>query len=604
MPIANLELYATTEFLFDDAAQVARPPKEYYREARRPFPDTSGTEQRTGVPPRVDEDDRVSSAPSRRGPAYESESETYRRIRTQMRNARGHKFVRVMVGGSTLFETGTDIYDPTKALSNTLPPGVPGVVAPPPLAYFPDQTRADGLFAEPEPETVDVTGSKQRVKATFDPGDDDAEVVAPATGWLTADPLDTVGPAGDNERTLVATQPVGIDLGADLGETVTGDEPFEYFDPAGKCGDVTPHDPVEETFEGDSPADLFIEADALDGPDPVLDGPVIESGNLSFDASRQVRTEFTATISGLERYIPVDSADALSPFVGATAVIGWRNTDRKERTREHVFATVTLDTPSINLDEDGLLVSLSGRSGEWFYSDAKLTENFEIPDGSNPIGVIKSLVTSVAPYGVKFAGGGGAQSVAEMSWSQGTRYWDVIDDLAVSAGVAIYVDDKGVFQITDIPRIDKAGDPVITWKYGDQKLKSVRRTLSTEDRVNGAIVRGESLTTDADPVEGRAGLSDGGPPMPYFHVDRGITDAGTAAALAASLYQVNKGTPERVDIVAAIEPGLEVGDTVLVRSGAVRLSRRYVARRIAIPLADDDWDMSVSTYERRTDLPA
>lgn len=170
--------------------------------------------------------------------------------------------------------------------------------------------------------------------------------------------------------------------------------------------------------------------------------------------------------------------------------------------------------------------------------------------------------------------------------------WQDMLDLARDIGCELFFDAYGVLTLRKVPdpNVDEA--QFIFDERSKPTITELTRRVTDEDTYNYVIVTGES-SYNQRPVRGTAADDDPGSPTyvggPYGVVALRVTSPAVvteyqAWEAARALLRKKKGATEQVDITAVPMPALEVSDVVGVERTRSKVTGRFLADYIYIPL--------------------
>jgi hypothetical protein len=366
---------------------------------------------------------------------------------------------------------------------------------------------------------------------------------------------------------------------------------------------------------------------------PVIDGSVeVDSSSITRRRmSCQLGPRLPVGTYGDVPTLPASAGDPLGHY-GQEITISWGLTYTNGLTEWLPVGVFRVEGASGSLLSDGP-VQVSGVSREAYVADARFTAPYTASSGSAQ-SLIGTLIHEVLPTVEVVVTASMDRRVPRTTWDEDR--WAAITDLATSIAAVVYADPYGRFVIADAPTL---GSPSV-WRVSGSTADTVRHVslfsdiftdifpstrlvdpgiggvlvsavaASSRARVyNGVIVRGESPSSDAAPVQGSAyDLTAGSPTrwgdpsvgafgmVPMFMAIPTVTTAEQAVAVARANLAKHVGAVSNLDVSAVPNAALEVGDVVEVipdagdPAGSVR---RHVVDSFTLPLvAGGDFPMS------------
>lgn len=336
-----------------------------------------------------------------------------------------------------------------------------------------------------------------------------------------------------------------------------------------------------------------------DGINPAGTDIPIDSGDVTFDASADVRATLDLTVPA--EYWPETASDPLSPYGNELYIE--RGVLAGGGQRQWVGLGY-YRIESVEQDEvpDGL-VRVPGKDRMAGIIDARLEAPVQFAAGASVQAVFDQLVGEVYPDAtIEFDFDAGATTFPGSHIADEDRH-EFLDNLVTGLGKTWYWDYRGYLVVRDAP---DPGKPVWDVTHGEGGvLVKLGQERTRENVYNIVVVNGDSPSTGT-PV--RAVARDANPNSPTYYLGRFgkvprffssqlITTQLGAATAAQKILKRAIGLPYSINFTAIANPALEVLDPVLVTYSDSGRDQVHALEKIRIPLSVDQ-PMTASTKDK------
>lgn len=329
--------------------------------------------------------------------------------------------------------------------------------------------------------------------------------------------------------------------------------------------------------------------------DPVSGADVsLVGGQVDVDRA-VVRRRATVTIADASDILrPAQVGDLLLPL--RSEIRPWRGLLYADRTVENppadrelvpvgtlVVTKVTANWPTL---------TVTGYDRMWLLNRYRFTAPYTIAKGAQVTDALQQLLVAKMPANRL------ATSIPDLPYTTGLTVWDEqeapadkANDLAESAGLALYADPMG----TIVARREPTTDDDTQWSYvegaGSMLMPWPSEELSGEDAENAVVVTGEPQD-GSTPVYGYAENVTPGSALyaaavgvvPRFFSTPLVTTAGQAN-LAAATILAKLGLSDTVLLSGLVNPALESGDVIYVQaSHPAGLALKLIVDSFGVPL--------------------
>jgi len=359
-----------------------------------------------------------------------------------------------------------------------------------------------------------------------------------------------------------------------------------------------------------APHQVTVRADVDKGGVRLYSGLPVTGGAIEVDSSSITRRRLNLELAPrrpISTYVdaptlPRNPGDPLGHY-GQEIALSWGLTYSGGLTEWLPVGVFRIEDVSGSLLGDGP-VQVSGVSREAFVADARFTAPYTASSPSAQ-SLIGTLIHEVLPGVEVISSATMDRRVPRTTWDEDR--WGAIADLATSIAAVVYADPWGRFVIADAPTL--ATPPVWRVTAGPGGvLVGAASAASRAGVYNALVVRGESPSSDAAPVQGSAyDLTAGSPTrwgdpgtgafgmVPAFLSIPTVTTAEQAVAVARANLAKYVGAASTLDVSAVPNAALEAGDVVEVipdagdPAGSVH---RHVVDAFTLPLvAGGDFPM-------------
>lgn len=327
----------------------------------------------------------------------------------------------------------------------------------------------------------------------------------------------------------------------------------------------------------------------------------VTGGSIPIDAGQDVRRTCSITTADVS-LIPRTPRDELATY-GARLRIAV-GVEYGDGTRETVPQGVfRLD--SVDGDPTMGPVTLQGKAIEVIVQDDKFTEPYRA------VGSVVSAVTDLIRRSLP-----DAEIVSRITdvgigattWDVQGDPWAAVQEVAATAGAAVYTDGDGVFIIATLPDL-LTTLPVWEVTAGEGGvLVSANRGMSNAGVFNGIYAAGEDAGTDAPPVHALVVDDDPGSPTywdgpfghrPDFYSSSTLTSVGACVAAATLKLTAAKAPNATGDLSSLPNPALEPGDIIRV-TYADGIRELHQVASLTVPL-DTGGDFPIGTIAAKED---
>lgn len=190
--------------------------------------------------------------------------------------------------------------------------------------------------------------------------------------------------------------------------------------------------------------------------------------------------------------------------------------------------------------------------------------------------------------------------------------WQFCRDLALAAGLELYVDHTGTVISRGVPQIDASVVVASFTEDSSSVMLSLSRGLSIDGLYNGVRVTAEGTETgvswsstkwddDEQSPTYRDPAADPGPADRLYEISTPLvrgssSETSQTETMASAALQTVIGQP--IDLEAVPNPALDVGDIVGISSTVLGINTTAIVDRVTIPL-EVDGTMSVTCRARR-----
>lgn len=316
-------------------------------------------------------------------------------------------------------------------------------------------------------------------------------------------------------------------------------------------------------------------------------------GSVRVDRNGKIRRSCTVECIDPDGTLTPEGPESdLTPFRG-TELRPYRGVVYSDGTVEVVpLGVFRLEKARVVDDgEGGVKITLEGYDRSAKIQTDKFYEPWVIESGTNLVVAIKALVERTFPDTEYDCKSTSVVTTATKVYDVDDGPWDVITELALSAGCEAYFDAEGRFVVA--PSIDLNHLPSEAYSY----VEGDRCTLLDLSREfiggkNGVIVDGESIGDDETPV--RAVVWDDDPTSPTYylgpygrnplhHRDQNVKTESDAEAVGRELLYKELGFAAALDVTAMVNPALEGGKIIRVERERSRVYGLYSVESFSVP---------------------
>lgn len=335
-------------------------------------------------------------------------------------------------------------------------------------------------------------------------------------------------------------------------------------------------------------ADARVLTTYQEGVDPIGTFIPIINGDVSYDATADIRSSVSLTTDGTDMW-SVQPNSLLTPYGNELFVR--RGVDFGNGSVEWVsqgyFRIWSVDQPK-EVDEPITITAYDRMSG---IVDAKLVEPIQFLPGDVIGDIVSLLVGNVyLDVTIEWDDDTEFQTLDRSLIAEKERY-EFLNDLITSYGKIMYFDYRGVLVIKFPPDPDVPVYRVNSGAYG--VLISSDRSISREGVYNGVVVEGEgadslppvrAIVTDDNPLSPTYWAGPFGQ-VPRFFTSNFITTEDQAIRAGVSILQQARGLPYNVDFATIVNAALEPLDAVeIVTEEGDEL---HVIETLVVPLVPD-----------------
>lgn len=378
--------------------------------------------------------------------------------------------------------------------------------------------------------------------------------------------------------------------------------------------------PVSPEFSSEiaAGAEIITRGDIYRGKeDPVLEDVPILSGVINEDPYADVRRRCSIVLGAsedLDKYVPNHSfRDDVGTWPAGNEVRirqGVKYNDTRLGTEWVELGYFTIGKVSVDKDRDDTTVSIDGFDLSRRIGRAKLTDSFDIPEGTRLTDAVFSLIYSQCPWldGSQFDASlvqilGGFNSWTDLRTphivlERGTNPWVYASKLCNTQGIDLRVDGNKKIILRPMPN-QYVNDPVATYHTGQFNIiEKYERVLDDQDAINGVIVIGENSSnvtvargevwdrdinspTYYDPANPSASVYG---PNPITVVDQNISSNQAAEWMAYFTFLNQRGILETVTVSALPHFAHEPFDQISLKDSDAGVDGMYLIQTTAIGL--------------------
>jgi hypothetical protein len=263
-----------------------------------------------------------------------------------------------------------------------------------------------------------------------------------------------------------------------------------------------------------------------------------------------------------------------------------------------------VDSVSMSAANEGS-ISISSAPDRWSYVQRA---RFETPQSSIATNTAKQEIARLVVGAISV----GVNNIATSTALAGALTYEKdreepINALLNAIGAEAYFDTSGQLQIINAPllgagatwSVDAGEDGIL---LGGSRRRDRTRTYNvvvvTVAALDGQVVPAPVVVADTDAT---SPTYVGGPMgrVPYFYESPIFIDAGQMLTAGKALLNKVKGVNAQLDIESAVNPALDRGDVIFVKTGDGTLERHMVVN-LTIPLTADG-TQTISTQSSRPD---
>ena len=317
-------------------------------------------------------------------------------------------------------------------------------------------------------------------------------------------------------------------------------------------------------------------------------------GSVRVDRNGKIRRSCTIECVDPDGTLTPEGPESdLTPFVG-TELRPYRGVRYSDGTVEVVpLGVFRLERSRVTDSSDGgVKITLEGYDRSAKIQADKFYEPWLIESGTNLVVAIKAIVERTFPDTEYDCKSTSVVTTAPKIYDVDDEPWDVITELALSAGCEAYFAADGRFVVA--PSIDLNHVPTEAYTYvegeGCTLLEVSREFIGG---TNGVIVDGESIGDDEPPV--RATVWDDDPTSPtyylgpygrnpLYHRDQNVKSEADAEAVGFELLYKELGFAAGLSVTAMVNPALEGGKIIRVQRERSRIFGLYSVESFSVPL--------------------
>jgi len=329
---------------------------------------------------------------------------------------------------------------------------------------------------------------------------------------------------------------------------------------------------------------------------------LISDGNINVEYQSNIRRRCTIDLMDYDGTLtPASASGLLSPLTGNEIRLyrGITLSTGPELIPQGVFgiSDFDLDDSGENL---GIRIEAFDRSRK--VSRAKLTQDYDIPAGTNYGTAIQNLISSRVS-GLTYNFVSTPYTTPHIVLVTGDDPWEQASKMAQSIGMDLYFDVSGNCVLAPV----MVGTTAV-WSYTEgpnAMFLYVHKRYTDEEKFNHIIVTGESSSNTA-PVRGEA-IDDIGTTTasvyyindsssatlasgPYGDVvnivrDSSVTTVAQARDSAQAILQKILGTAENLQLLNIVHPAHDVLDVIYVSRADSKVNDLYVIDKLTLPMS-------------------
>lgn len=322
-------------------------------------------------------------------------------------------------------------------------------------------------------------------------------------------------------------------------------------------------------------------------------------GEVSCDRTAEIRRACRATcIDPTGLLVPESQASLLTPY--GTILRPYRGVRYTDGTTEVVpLGVFRLSKSNVDDSTGGSPdIKLEAFDLSRTVQRDKFTEPYVIPEGTNLIDAIKSILARTFDEINYDAISTTRTTTAPKLYDVGDDPWKACSDLATSLGCEIFFDVEGWVVIAPPVDIDALPSPDFAYIEGDRcVMTSLSRSFTDEPGYNGVVITGESpgdelppvraVAWDEEPTSATYHLGPYGE-VPMFITDQTIKTAEDAQSTADQLLRNLLGFSSGLTVTGIVNPSYEAGHVVQVERARSRVTGLYAVDAFNIPLRAAD----------------
>lgn len=317
-------------------------------------------------------------------------------------------------------------------------------------------------------------------------------------------------------------------------------------------------------------------------------------GSVRVDRNGKIRRSCTVEcIDPSGELTPEGPESDLTPFVG-TELRPYRGVVYSDGTEEVVpLGVFRLERSRVSDSSDGgVRITLEGYDRSYKISLDKFYEPWLIESGTNVVVALKTIVERTFPNTEYDTKSSSVVTTAPKVYDVDDDPWDVITELALSAGCEAYFAADGRFVVA--PSLDLNSVPSESYTYVEgQGCTLLDLTREFVGGKNGVIVDGQSIGDGVAPV--RATVWDDDPTSPTYylgpygrnprhHQDQNVKTEAEAEAVGHELLYKELGFAAGLSVTSMVNPALEAGKIVRVERERSRVYGLYSVESFTVPL--------------------
>lgn len=251
-----------------------------------------------------------------------------------------------------------------------------------------------------------------------------------------------------------------------------------------------------------------------------------------------------------------------------------------------VFAVQTSE-----VDGASLLTRVTASDRSQQIRDARIEDDISI---AASVGWTSAITTLVDDSSLTLSLAGTSYTNPTLVFAAGGDRWDAATEIARSLGMTLAFDGDGVLVMEAEPTFD---DPIV-WEIVEGEtgtLEQVDISLERAGAYNRVIAVGENpaltavprgVATDDDPASATYYYGGFGK-KPRFYASPFITTDAQATTAAQSILTKNLGVARALNLSAAPNPALELGDIVTVRRASLNVDEEHMVDSITLGLGPE-----------------